>query len=88
MAKLLELSANKQTERILVRLESVNRQYKSYNKRMNVLSNEDGDCLWSTCKNKRAPKKARNRYSTEEAGTCGMYITNVHGVVCRSSKIW
>lgn len=88
MAKLLELSANKQTERILVRLESVNRQYKSYNKRVDALSNEDGRVLVGTCKTKRSPKKARNRYSAEEAGTCGMYVTNVHGVVCRSSKIW
>lgn len=88
MAKLLELAKNIQTERIIVNFERANRQYKSYNKRVDALSNEDGRVLVGTCKTKRSPKKARNRYSAEEAGTCGMYITSIKGVVCRSSKIW
>ena len=49
------------------------RKQESYNKRMRALDCEQA--IFEQCKRERTQKRVRNRFSTEEAGTCSQSTT-------------
>lgn len=59
----------------------------SYNKRMQVLECEQA--IFEQCKRSRTQKRVRNNFSSEEAGTKGMYTRTIRTgkyttIVCKS----
>lgn len=48
------------------------RKQASYNKRMERLDMERA--IFEQCKHERTQKRVKNRFSTEQAGTCGTYV--------------
>lgn len=84
------VETQKAYEREQVMREVVRRKNASYLKRMGELRREDD--VFGNCQTRRPNKgKTKNRYSREEAGTCGRIVmgirTGKYGVcVCKSEN--
>lgn len=64
----------------------------AYNKRMENLGMERA--IFEQCKRERTQKRVRNRFSTEQAGTCGTYVRTIRfensyiTKVCKSRNMY
>ena len=68
------------------------RKQASYNKRMECLDMERA--IFEQCKRERTQKRVRNRFSTEQAGTCSTYVRTMRfensyiTKVCKSRSMY
>ena len=71
---------------------AMQRKVASYEKRMQQLDTEK--CIFEQCKRNRTQKRVRNKFSTEEAGTCGTYTRTMRfensyiTKVCKSRSMY